>query len=77
MKTMVISEFKTKCIAVLKDVYETGTPLVVTRRGKPLVHVESVARCPEKRTLGSLKGWIVAKDDLVHASSSEDWESLS
>lgn len=77
MKTMVISEFKAKCIAVLKNVYDTGKPLVVTRRGKPLVQVESVVHYPKKRILGSLKGWIVTKGDLIHDSSSKDWESLS
>ncbi len=77
MNTVVISEFKAKCISILKNVHETGTPLIVTRRGKPLVQVESVARLAGKRRLGALKGWIITKGDIVHASASKDWESLS
>ena len=36
MRTMLVSEFKAKCIAILKDVQRTRQPVLVTLRGKPL-----------------------------------------
>ena len=39
MKKITASAFKTRCLAVMKDVQATGEPVVVTRRGTPLVKV--------------------------------------
>jgi prevent-host-death family protein len=74
MKTMLVSEFKAKCIGVLKEVQRTGEPVVVTLRGKPMARVEPLkARRPGKR-LGILKGTIEAHRDLVQVDTVADWE---
>ncbi|MBU3666403.1 MAG: type II toxin-antitoxin system Phd/YefM family antitoxin [Chthoniobacterales bacterium] len=39
MQTMLVSEFKAKAIATLKHVRQTGEPVLVTLRGKPLAEV--------------------------------------
>ena len=39
MKRILISEFKAKCIELLKRVQATRQPLVVTLRGKPVAKV--------------------------------------
>ncbi len=39
MKQMRASAFKARCLKVMKDVQATGEPVVVTRRGKPVVKV--------------------------------------
>jgi prevent-host-death family protein len=39
MKRMAVSTFKARCLAILKDVQATGEPVVVTKRGAPLVKV--------------------------------------
>ena len=76
MKTMLVSEFKAKCIAVLKEVQRTREPLVVTLRGKPLVTVQPVEpRGPGKR-LGGLKGQMTIRHDLVKIDTTADWEML-
>ena len=76
MKTMLVSEFKAKCIAVLKEVQRTREPLVVTLRGTPLVTVQPVEpRGPGKR-LGGLKGRMTFRRDLVKADTTADWEML-
>ncbi|MDE0155381.1 MAG: type II toxin-antitoxin system Phd/YefM family antitoxin, partial [Gammaproteobacteria bacterium] len=36
---MSVSQFKAKCLAVLAQVAETGTPVLVTRYGKPVARV--------------------------------------
>ena len=42
MKTMIISDFKAKCIAVLKEIERSGEPVVVTLRGRAVARVEPV-----------------------------------
>ena len=56
MKTMLVSEFKAKCIAVLKEVQRSREPLVITLRGKPLVTVRPVEPTGPGKRLGGLKG---------------------
>ena len=46
MKQMPASTFKAKCLAVMDDVQATGEPVIVTKRGKPVVKVVAVK--PEK-----------------------------
>ena len=76
MKTMLVSEFKAKCIGVLKEVQRTGEPVVVTLRGKPIVRVEPLKARKKGKRLGSLKGTIQAHRNLVRAGTTGDWEML-
>jgi len=76
MKSMKISEFKSKCIAVLKDAQRSGKGLIVTWRGHPLARIEPITRQPEKRTLGIFRGRMTIMGDIVRADTSADWEML-
>ncbi|PYU73512.1 MAG: type II toxin-antitoxin system prevent-host-death family antitoxin [Acidobacteria bacterium] len=42
MKQMRASAFKARCLAVMKDVHATGEPVIVTKRGTPVVKVVPV-----------------------------------
>jgi len=42
MKRMQASAFKTRCLSVMDDVQATGEPVIVTKRGKPVVKVVPV-----------------------------------
>jgi prevent-host-death family protein len=42
MKQMRASVFKARCLTVMKNVQATGEPVVVTKRGVPLVKVVPV-----------------------------------
>jgi len=42
MKQMRASAFKARCLTVMKDVQATGEPVIVTKRGTPLVKVVPV-----------------------------------
>jgi prevent-host-death family protein len=46
MKQMRASTFKARCLAVMDDVQATGEPVIVTKRGKPVVKVVPIK--PEK-----------------------------
>lgn len=76
MKTMVVSEFKAKCIAALKGVQDSGKPLLVTLRGKPLATVHPVAERRQQKRLGTLKGSVTIHGNIVHVDTSDDWEML-
>jgi len=39
MKRMPAGKFKARCLTVMKDVHATGEPVIVTKRGTPLVKV--------------------------------------
>jgi len=73
MKTVLISEFKAKCIKMLKDVQKNGKPLTVTLRGEPIARVEPVAKQPKRVRLGALKGRIEIKGDIVRSDMEKDW----
>ena len=76
MKTMLVSEFKAKCIAALKEIRETRQPMMVTLRGKPLVIIEPAEVRVSKKQLGGLKGRMTIRRELVKIDSSKDWEML-
>jgi prevent-host-death family protein len=46
MKRMQASAFKARCLAVMDDVQATGEPVIVTKRGKPVVKIIPIK--PEK-----------------------------
>jgi prevent-host-death family protein len=73
MKTILVSEFKAKCIGLLKQVQKTKKPLVVTLRGKPLARVEPIVQPKKRVRLGALKGWMEIKGDIIHSTMEKDW----
>jgi antitoxin (DNA-binding transcriptional repressor) of toxin-antitoxin stability system len=57
-RTMAISEFRAKCLALMDEVAETGVPIEVTRRGKVVGEFRPVT--PEEERLflqGKLEEW--------------------
>lgn len=74
-KEMLISEFKAHCIAELKRVSQTGQPLIITLRGRPIARVEAV-RSPDEPAvkLGSKRGHATVKRDLAKFDFSAEWE---
>jgi prevent-host-death family protein len=73
VKTVLISEFKAKCIGLLKDVQKTKEPILVTLRGKPIARVEPVVKPKKRIRLGALKGWMEIKGDIIHSDIEKDW----
>jgi prevent-host-death family protein len=76
MKTMLVSEFKAKCIAALKEVHRTREPMLITLRGKPLVTVQPVEARGHGKRLGALKGRMSFRRDLVKVGTTRDWDML-
>ncbi|XOV69918.1 MAG: type II toxin-antitoxin system Phd/YefM family antitoxin [Verrucomicrobiota bacterium] len=72
MKTVIISEFKAKCIGILKEVNQTGESMTVTLRGQPLAVIKPIK--PKSRTLGALRDVTKVHGDIVHTDFDKDWE---
>ena len=77
MTTLLISDFKAKCIAVVNGVHDGGGTVVITRRGKPLAKLVPLTDAkPVARRLGALAGEATEHGDIVHFTAAEEWESL-
>lgn len=75
--TIVISEFKAKCLKILRRVHETGRPVIVTRRGERVAEIHPPAPVePEADWLGALAERGRIAGDLVEPIATDDWEAL-
>ena len=73
MKSVKISEFKAKALAIMDEVASTRTPILVTRRGKPLVKVEPCDEPPTVNQLGTLRHMGTILGDIV-GPVFDEWE---
>jgi prevent-host-death family protein len=77
MTTLLVSDFKARCLAVLDQVHTSGETVLVTRRGKPLVRVvPATGRPAGPRKLGALAGEATVRGEIVHAGFVNEWESV-
>ncbi len=73
MRRMKAGVFKARCLSVMKNVQATGEPLLVTRRGVPLVKV--VAAEPEKHDLFGFMADRVRIVGDIESSIPVKWET--
>jgi len=72
MKKIAAGEFKARCLTLMEDVRSTREPLVVTKRGKPVVKLVPVD--DEKDDfIGRLEGVFRVVGDIE--SPIDGWES--
>jgi len=60
MKQMRASAFKAQCLKVMNEIQATGEPVIVTKRGKPVVKV-----IPMKPENGDIFGFMAGKAKIV------------
>jgi len=78
VESVSISQFKTKCLAMLEKVRATGEPLLVTRRGSPIAEVIPAPSTGKTSWLGTMQGTgSIVGDIIAPAASETDWEVLS
>ena len=69
MDSIPISKFKASCTSIVARVQATQTPIVITRRGKPVAEIiPHIPRSKPKRRLGYMSGTARILGDLVHLS---------
>ena len=77
MKEITITEFRTKCSAILSQVQRTKKPIRITRLGRPIAEVIPVDPLRNREWIGSMKGKIKILGDIVSPACDEsDWEVL-
>jgi len=64
-KIVKASEFKAKCLALMDEVARTGEPIVITKKGKPLVELVPHKTRVKRDAFGILKGELVITGDIM------------
>jgi prevent-host-death family protein len=67
------TEFKARCLELMEHVAATGNPVVITKRGRPLVQLIPIAQRP-RSIVGALKGHARIRGDIVSPLKVR-WES--
>ena len=70
------AEFKAKCLKLIDEVAATHQPLVITKRGKPLVKLVPIEDETGADLFGYMKGTVTIADDIVQAVS-DPWSAES
>lgn len=73
-----ISEFKAKCIQVMKQASASDEEWVVTLRGKPLARVVGIKTSKPPRVLGGQREALdsqISDSYLIGSDFDSDWES--
>jgi len=64
--------FKDRCLQILDEVAETKTPVVVTKRGRPVATV--VPYTPPRKASDSLKGTILRESGTAYGTG-QNWDA--
>lgn len=76
MRTMRAGEFKAQCLKVMDQVQKTREPLIVTKRGKPVVKLFPADKASSD-IFGCLKGVVKIVGDIESPlETPEVWEAL-
>ena len=59
------SEFKAKCLAILDEVFATGRPVTILKRGKPVAQLVPPVGRDEGYPQGALMGSVEIRGDVV------------
>lgn len=74
MKHVAAGEFKAQCLAIMDYVFETGEPVLITKRGKPVAKL-----VPAEKPIDDIFGYMAGKAKIVGdivgpITPLEDWE---
>jgi prevent-host-death family protein len=76
-KTIAAGEFKAKCLQVMDEVARRRQPIVVTKRGKPVVRVVPVEEEKPRSVFGCLAGEVEIVGDIESpVAEPGDWDAL-
>ncbi|MEK0326165.1 MAG: type II toxin-antitoxin system Phd/YefM family antitoxin [Nitrosopumilus sp.] len=75
MKTMGISEFKAQALRILDFIAKSHESLIITKRGKPLVLINSCMSDETDAQPGKLAHTLVFEKDITGPLGESDWEA--
>jgi len=74
MKQLSVSDFEARASEVIRQVQQTGKAVELTRHGKPVAVVETIAS--EKPVMGKLAHMLVHAGDVISpVVGPDDWEA--
>lgn len=68
------TEFKAHALELLRNIENTGNPLVITDRGNPTLEIRKL-RSRKKSPLETLKGSVVHYIDATDPIADDDWKN--
>jgi prevent-host-death family protein len=79
MKTRVVSatEFKAKCLALLDEIAQSGGPITITRRGRPVAVLGPAKKKAWKSPRDRFAGKIEIVGDIVNLDTADLWNVTS
>jgi len=75
MRSIRASEFKAKCLAILDELEQTGEPVTILKRGRPVARLVPPAAGKGKYPQESLHGTVEILGDILEpVLPAETWE---
>lgn len=71
--------FKAAALAIMRRVHETGQPVTITSRGKPLVRLEPIRRQAVRAGYGAMRGTVellAPEEQLIGNGDPAAWRTL-
>jgi len=76
MKRMTAAKFKAQCLAVMEEVYSTRSPVLITKRGRPVAKLVPPDNSADE-FIGRLQGVVKVVGDIESPiEPPETWEAL-
>ncbi|MFQ5953494.1 MAG: type II toxin-antitoxin system Phd/YefM family antitoxin [Kiloniellales bacterium] len=70
---MPAGEFKAKCLKLMDQVRDSGTEIVITKRGTPVAKLVPLERKERPSLWGCMEGTVEIKGDII-GPFHEEWE---
>ena len=81
MRRIAAGEFKAKCLKIMDEVAATGEPVLITKRGKPVVSVTVPGETHPARPssiFGALRHMGTVTGDIVSSEfTDEEWDRIA
>jgi prevent-host-death family protein len=75
-KTIAAGRFKAECLRIMDEVAAKRRPVIVTKRGRPVVRLEPAESAP-KALLGGFRGRVQLHGDLTRpALTPKEWGKI-
>jgi prevent-host-death family protein len=75
-RTVSVTEFKAKCLALLDEIAAQGGTITITKRGKPVAKVEPVCQESRPSLEGIWAGKVTFEEGAFDRDSSDLWECV-
>jgi prevent-host-death family protein len=71
-----VTEFKSKCLALIDEIEQRGGTITITRRGRPVAVLDRAKSKAWKSPKNSLAGKVQIVGDIVNTDTSILWDCL-